>query len=178
MTSQYSRRLTAPVSININELRANLSAEQFAESFIPVAWLLQGEFTSLYKNRFLPEGVEEASFRESSLPTSLIVVSDGDLARNEVNRRTGEPLPLGFDPINNYSFANRDLLLNMIAYLIDADGLIRSRNKQIRIRPLDREQIATERLQWQVINLGLPLALLIVFGVVRSYWRKRKFANF
>jgi len=178
LTSQYSRRLTAPVSININELRRNLSEEQFAESFIPVAWLLHGKFTSLYKNRFLPEGVEETAFREESLPTSLIVVSDGDLARNETNRRTGEPLSLGFDPINNYTFANQDLLLNMIAYLIDENGLIRARNKEIRIRPLDREQIAAERLQWQMINLGIPLALLIGFGIIRSYWRKRKFANF
>ena len=178
LTSQFSRRLSAPVSVNINELRGDLSVEQFTERFIPVAYLLEGKFTSLYKNRFLPDGVGAAGFRTESIPTSLIVVSDGDVARNEVNPRTGQPLPLGFDPFSNYTFANRDLLLNMIAYLADADGLIRARSKEIRIRPLDREQIAEERLKWQVINLGSPLALLITFGVVRAYWRKRKYANF
>jgi hypothetical protein len=66
----------------------------------------------------------------------------------------------------------------MIAYLVDENGLIRARNKEIRIRPLDREQIAGEKLKWQVINLALPLIILIVFGIVRAYWRKRKFANF
>lgn len=178
ITSQYSRTLTAPVNININELRDNLTAGQFTEKFIPVAWLLEGQFTSVFKNRFLPEGVDKDSFREQSEATSLIVVSDGDVARNEINRRTGQPLPLGFDPFSNYTFANQDLLINMISYLVDENGLIRARNKEIRIRPLDREQIAAEKLKWQVINLGLPLAILVVFGIARSYWRKRKFANF
>ena len=115
---------------------------------------------------------------EESAATSLIVVSDGDLARNDVNRRTGQPLPLGFDPFANYTFANQDLLLNMIAYLADENGLIRARNKEIRIRPLDREQIAAEKLRWQLINLGIPLVFLAAFGVVRFYVRRRKFANF
>lgn len=177
-TSQYSRRLTAPVNVNINELRRNLTAEQFTESFIPIAYLLEGKFTSLYKNRFLPEGADRGSFFEESPATSLIVVSDGDLVRNDVNRRTGQPLPLGFDPFSNYTFANQDLLLNMIAYLVDENGLIRARNKDIRIRPLDREQIAAEKTRWQVLNLGLPLLLLVVFGGMRAWWRKKKFANF
>ena len=145
---------------------------------IPVAYLLEGEFTSLYKNRFLPEGADPSSFRDQSPITSLIVVSDGDLARNDVNRRTGQSLPLGFDPFTNYTFANQDLLLNMIAYLVDEDGLIRARNKEIRIRPLDREQIAEEKLKWQIINLGLPLIFLFTFGILRAYWRKKKFASF
>lgn len=177
-TSEYSRKLTAPVNVNINELRQNLAAEQFTERYIPIAYLLEGKFTSLYKNRFLPEGMDPSSFREESETTSLIVVSDGDVARNEVNRRTGQPFPLGFDPFMNYTFANQDLLLNLIAHLIDENGLIRARNKEFRIRPLDREQIAEEKLKWQLINLGVPLLLLLAFGVVRAYWRKRKFANF
>jgi ABC-2 type transport system permease protein len=177
-TSQYSRKLSAPVNVNINELRGDLSAEQFTESFIPVAYLLEGRFTSLYKNRFLPGNVDATSFHEESVATSLIVVSDGDVGRNEINRRTGQPLSLGFDPFSNYTFANEDLLLNMIAYLSDENGLIRARNKEIKIRPLDREQIVAEKGRWQVLNVAMPLVLIIVFGIVRSYWRKRKFANF
>lgn len=177
-TSQYSRKLTAPVNVNINELRRNLSAEQFTESFVPVTYLLEGKFTSLYKNRFLPEGADEGSFNPESVATSLVVVSDGDVPRAEFNRRTGQPLPLGFDPFSNYTFANQDLLLNMIAYLVDENGLIRARNKEIRIRPLNREQIAQEKFKWQAINLGVPLVLLIAFGVLRAYWRKKRFANF
>lgn len=177
-TSEYSRKLTAPVNVNINELRQNLAAEKFTERYVPVAWLLEGKFTSLYKNRFLPEGVDGSFFRPASETTSLIVVSDGDVARNEVNRRTGEPFPLGFDPFMNYTFANEDLLLNLIAYLVDENGLIRARNKEIRIRPLDHEQIADEKLKWQLINLVLPVVLIVSFGFLRAYWRRNKFANF
>ncbi|MEO5600213.1 MAG: gliding motility-associated ABC transporter substrate-binding protein GldG [Cyclobacteriaceae bacterium] len=177
-TSQFSRKLMAPVNININEIRQNRTAEQFKESFLPVAYLLEGTFTSLFKNRFLPDGSDMASFRQNSLPTKLIVVSDGDLGRNEVNSRSGQPQPLGFDPFTNYTFANQDLLLNMIAFLVDENGLIRARNKEIKIRPLDREQASSEKLFWQVINLVLPLFLLMTYGFIRSYLRKRRFARF
>jgi uncharacterized membrane protein len=95
-----------------------------------------------------------------------------------MNHRTGQVLPLGFDPFTNYTFANQDLLLNMIAYLVDEGGLIRARNKEIRIRPLDGEQIADEKLKWQILNLGFPLVLLLMFGIFRAYWRKKKFASF
>jgi ABC-2 type transport system permease protein len=177
-TSQYSRKISSPVNVNINALRSDLTAENFTDSFIPVAWLLEGRFLSLYKNRFLPEGADDASFLSESVPTRLIVVSDGDVARSEVHPRTGQVLPVGFDPFSNYTFANEDLLLNMISYLVDESGLIRARNKEIRIRPLDREKIADERLKWQMINLGSPLIILVAFGAVRAYWRRRKFANF
>ena len=176
-SSQYSRKLTAPVNVNVSELRRNLTADQFTERFVPVAYLLEGTFSSLYKNRFLPDGADPAAFREASIPTSLIVVSDGDLLRNEVNRRTGEALPLGFDPFANYTFANQDLLLNMIAYLVDRDGLIRARGRSLATRPLNRERIARERLTWQIVNIGCPLVVLVAFGVARAYWRKRKFAT-
>jgi ABC-2 type transport system permease protein len=177
-TSQYARTLTAPVNVNINELRRDLSVEQFGEKHIPLAYLLEGKFTSLFKNRFLPAGAERTSAREESIPTSLIVISDGDVVRNEINRRTGQPAPLGLDPFTNYTFANQDLLLNMMAYLMDEDGLIRARNKEIKIRPLNREKIVEEKLLWQLVNLAAPLFLLVIFGVARAYWRKKRFANF
>ena len=102
----------------------------------------------------------------------------GDMARNDVNYRENKPQPLGFDPISQYTFANSDLLMNMVAYLVDDDGLIRVRNKEVKIRPLDKEKIKNEKLFWQVVNLVLPIVSLIAFGVSWSYWRKRKYAKF
>jgi ABC-type uncharacterized transport system involved in gliding motility auxiliary subunit len=86
--------------------------------------------------------------------------------------------PLGFDPFSQYTFANQDLLLNSIAYLLEEDGLINARNKEIRIRPLDKEKIKEERMFWQVINLFLPLLLVVIFGLSRAYWRKLKYSKF
>jgi ABC-2 type transport system permease protein len=178
MTSQYSRAIGAPVKVSVNDLRKNITDESFSRSFIPVAYLLEGRFTSLYKNRFLPEGIVQPSLKEDGLPAKIIVFADGDIIRNDVNIRNGQPRPLGFDPATNYTFANRDFLLNCLAHLTSENGLIQARTKQVKIRPLDKQKIKSERVKWQVINLVLPLVLLVVYGICRFYWRKTKFARF
>lgn len=177
-TSQYARRISAPVPVNINDIRKNLRKEDFTLSYLPVAYLLEGSFTSLYKNRFLPEDADKSTFVERGTETKLIVIADGDLARNDVNPRTGVPQQLGFDPFTQYTFANQELLLNAVNYLVKDDGLIAVRNKEVKIRPLDKEKIRTERTKWQVINMALPLALLLIYGIIRSFLRKRKYATF
>ena len=177
-SSSYSRKAAAPVKVGVNDLRNQLQTGAFNEQKIPLGYLLEGTFTSLYKNRFSPTGADTAGYRSESVPTKLIVIADGDIMRNDVNPRTGEAQPLGFDPFSQYTFANQDLLLNAIAYLTEENGLIKARNKEIKIRPLDKEKIKNERVFWQVINLVAPLLLLIIFGFSRSYWRKLKYSKF
>ena len=178
MTSQYSRTIGAPVKVSINDLRKNVTDESFSSSFIPVAYLLEGRFTSLYKNRFMPEGVDQNAYKDTGQPAKLIVIADGDIARNDVNIRTGQPRPLGFDAATSYTFANREFLLNCLAHLTNENGLIQARTKQVKIRPLDKQKVMDERSKWQIINLVLPIVLLILYGIGRFYWRRRKFANF
>ncbi len=177
-SSSYSRKMTAPVKVGVDDLRKQLQEGNFNDGKIPLAYLLEGSFTSLYKNRFAPEGVDATGFLEKSSATKVIVIADGDLARNDVNPRDGKPQPLGFDPFSQYTFANQDLLMNMVAYLTDENGLINARNKEVKIRPLDKEKIKNERNLWQITNLVLPLAVLLIFGITRSYFRKIKYARF
>jgi ABC-2 type transport system permease protein len=177
-TSQYTRTVTAPVNVSVRLLHQELKTQEFTKQFIPVGYLLEGNFTSLYKNRFLPEGEDKNLFRGESKSAKIIVVADGDVARNIINPRTREPQPLGFDPFTNTTFANQDLLLNMLAFLTDENGLIKTRNKEIKIRPLDKEKIATQKIKWQLINLVLPLILVAIYGLIRTMLRKRKYANF
>lgn len=177
-SSQYSRKVTAPVKVGVNDLRKQMQEGGFDAGKIPVSYLLEGEFTSLYKNRFAPESVDTTGFKGQSVPTKIIIVADGDLARNDVNPRDGNPQQLGLDPFTQYTFANQDLLLNMVAYLVEENGLINARNKEIKVRPLDKERIRNERSFWQVINLVLPMVVLFVFGILRAYWRKLKYTRF
>jgi ABC-2 type transport system permease protein len=177
-TSQRSRVLGAPVNISVNELRKNIASADFSSSNIPVAYLLEGRFTSLYKNRFLPEGAKQTKAKEESESTKIMVISDGDIARNEVNVRTRQPQPLGFDPFTNYTFANRDFLINAVNFMVDENGLIQARTKEVRIRPLDKTLIAQEKTKWQIINLVVPIFILAGYGVVRAWMRRRKFAQF
>ena len=177
-TSSNSRRLKAPVSISVNNLRKELKPENFSSGPIPVAYLLEGKFTSLYKNRFLPEGIDSAGFKTEGMRTRLIVVSDGDLPRNDFNLRSGRPFELGFDNLTGHTYANKELIMNMVSFLTDETGLINARNKEVKMRPLNKEKIRNERAWWQAVNLVFPVALLALFGLIKVYLRKRKYERF
>ena len=177
-TSQYSRVLTTPIVVDLNELRQEPDPAQYRNGPQAVAYLLEGSFTSVFKNRILPDSVDKAAYQESSVPTQMIVCSDGDLIRNEVNRQNNNPYPLGFDPITERTFANADFVLNALAYLTDEDGLISARAKKIKVRPLDKVKVEAQATQWQVLNLVLPVLLVLAFGGIKYYIRRRKYARF
>lgn len=177
-TSPYSRKVGAPVNISVGELLTKVKPTDFTLPGVPVGYLLEGKFSSLYKNRFIPEGISSSDFKDESPETKLIVIADGDIARNDVNPRTGQPQPLGFDPFSSYTYANQDLLMNALAYLTSEGGLISARNKEIKIRPLDRDRLRIEKVKWQIINIALPLIAMVIFGIVKSIVRKRTYARF
>jgi len=175
-TSEYSRKLSAPVKVTVNDLR-KLKQQDFNSGMIPVAWLLEGTFTSFYKNRFLPDGASKDQFRESGTG-KVIVVGDGDFIRNDVNPRNGMPQELGKDPISGRVFANERLVTNMVAYVTDQGGLITTRSKEIDARPLKKDKVKSERTKWQVINLASPVVVIVLCGLILSWIRKRKYARF
>jgi ABC-2 type transport system permease protein len=176
-TSSAARNLSAPVHISVNDLRLMTPAD-FTGPAVPLGYLLEGKFTSLYKNRFLPVGADSATFLADGNNSKIVVIADGDIVRNEINPRNRQPQALGFDPFTNYTFANRDLMINLVNWLTQENGLIQTRSKQVMIRPLDREKIKDGKTFWQIVNLVLPVALIVLFGVLRAYWRKKKYASF
>jgi gliding-associated putative ABC transporter substrate-binding component GldG len=176
-TSPYSRTLQAPLRIELNELKKPIDAEAFTKSNIPIGYLLEGNFTSVFKNRPLPTEADKNSFLEEG-QSAIIVISDGDLARNKFDPQTGSPLPLGYDYYSRQTFANEDFLLNAVQYLLDDQGLIQSRNKEIVLRPLDKVKVQAERFKWQVINLVLPIIVLVGYGLISNFYRKRKYSSF
>ncbi len=175
LTSPYTRVLSSPVSVKFNDLRNELNPDLYNKGPQPVAYLLEGEFTSLYRNRLLPNGVDKSSFKEKGTTSRILVVSDGDYIRNEFDRE--QPQDLGYDPLQKVNYANKDFVSNALEYLLDDDGIINTRLKEIKIRPLDKVKVDNERTYWQVINLLLPLVVLVAFGIGRSILRKRKYTN-
>jgi len=176
-TSPYSKTAGTPVKVSLNDLKKQMSPEIFNEGPHPVAYLLNGRFTSLFNNRFIPEGIHPDDFISNSQPTSLIVCADGDIVRNEINTKTGMPYDLGYDPYLQAEFANADFVLNALTFLLDEDGVILSRNREISIRPLDKVRIEKEKIKWQIINLVIPILLVILFGIIRYYLRKKKYTT-
>jgi ABC-2 type transport system permease protein len=105
------------------------------------------------------------------------VISDGDIIRNQLHRTKGYPLPLGFDQDTRQSFGNKEFILNAMNYMIDDTKLVSIRSRELKIRLLDRKRVVDEKLRWQVLNVVMPVVLIILFGIVKNYLRKRKFAK-
>ncbi|MBT8255954.1 MAG: Gldg family protein, partial [Bacteroidia bacterium] len=140
---------------------------------VPVAVLLEGEFQSVYANRVKPFPLQNA--RDSSPVSKMVVISDGDVIKNQLDR--GRPLELGYDKWTNKFHGNKEFLLNTVNYLLDDSGLINIRSKEIAVAFLDLDKTSEKRGLWQFVNLVVPLVLLLLFGIVFSYLRKRKFAR-
>ncbi len=174
-TSAYSRKLVAPIKINVNDLRKEITPQNFSTANVAVAYLLEGKFNSLFARRFVPEGVNAEGNRAEGEFARVVVIADGDIARNEVSRRTGQPVELGFDAVSNHTFANKEFLLNLIAYLTDDSGLITTRNKEIPVRPLDREKVREGRVFWQTLNLIVPVILVVAIGILKTWLRRKKY---
>ena len=175
-SSPYSRQIMSPAYVSINMMQQELDPQKFTTHNIPMAWLLEGNFTSFFKNKFLPDEADQSSFLDSGA-SKLIVVGDGDIARNDFGPKTGQPLPLGYDPFTNQTFANQELVMNFLNYLTKGDGLITARSKEVIIRPLDKVKLKESRSKWQIINLLLPIVLVILFGLFHFWLRKRKYAR-
>ncbi|MEO9476156.1 MAG: gliding motility-associated ABC transporter substrate-binding protein GldG [Cyclobacteriaceae bacterium] len=174
LTSAHTKVLGSPVQVSFNDLKSELLPDKFQSGPKPVGYLLEGAFTSLYKNKFPPKGMSRNEMIEDGVDSKVVVIADGDLIRNELSLEDGKPLALGMEPYSQAQYANEDLILNLIDYLMDDEGIIQSRTKEIKIRPLDKVKVKEERLKWQVVNLGAPVLLLLLFGVAKAIVRKKK----
>ena len=178
-TSRYTRTLPAPVPINFNDARLPPNPKLYQQGNQPVAYLLEGQFRSLFANRAQPGTLRyQPESNPLARPSKIVVVADGDFIRSDLDPKTGRPYRLGYDRLANTEFANRELVLNATDYLLDQTGLIAVRGKQITLRPLDKVKLAAPHLPWQLLNVGLPLTLLGLFGAVRAWRRKRRYARF
>ena len=178
-TSNYTNIAAAPAYITLGMLRQAPDQRMFSQKSQNVAYLLKGEFESLYSNRMTSEIVDskEIGFKTSSKPTSMIVVADGDLIRNQFHIPKGYPLPLGFDQYTQITYGNKDFIENAVSYLVDGEGLIEVRNRELKIRLLDANKINNDALIWQVVNVLLPSIVVIIFGFVLAIIRKRRFTK-
>ena len=138
-----------------------------------LAVLLEGLFTSVYNNRIKPFQLLEE--KNKSVPTKMIVIADGDIIKNDVIKNS--PQELGFDHWTGKTYGNKEFLLNAVNYLLDDDGLINIRSKEIAVAFLDQQKIATQKSKWQLTNIALPLVLLAFFGLGFNYFRKKKYTS-
>ena len=174
-SSKQSRINPTPAKISLGILQNPPPIESFNKSQLPIAVLLEGEFESVFKNRILPKE-QSIDFKDKSKPTQMIVVSDGDVARNSVSNN-GDIYPLGYDRFINYTYpGNKKFVMNAIHYLCDDVGLTQLKSKEIKLRLLDKEKIASNMFLIQFINIVFPLLLLLIATLLFLNFKKRKYA--
>lgn len=186
-SSANSRTIGSPAIISLNENRNAPEDESFKQDNIPVAVLLEGKFRSLFANRVSRQKLD--SLASQGMPfvdanqedTKMIIIADGDMLLNEFSPRQGQILPMGVNQFTigtnyEYQFANRDFVLNSLEYLLGDRNIIETRNKDFVLRVLDPKKVEDQRIQWQFINIGIPIILVLLFGFIYQQVRKRKFA--
>lgn len=177
-TSPYARRIKAPSSVSLANINNPPARELFTQSDIPVGVLLEGVFTSNYKNRMVENyGYSSADMITESQPTQMIVIADGGMITNKVNYSTNPPKiqELGFDEVSGQVFGNKEFLINAISYLDDKQGIMQLRGQSLKMRLLDKVKLREEAAFWKWLNVLLPLLLIIVFALVYNLVRKYRY---
>jgi gliding-associated putative ABC transporter substrate-binding component GldG len=171
-SSPYSKVIGTPSVVSLEMITEETSPKDYADGgLIPVAALLEGTFTSVYNNRVLP--FKDASFLNKSVPTKMIVISDGDVIKNQLDK--GAPIELGYDKYTGQFFGNKEFILNSVNYLLDDNGLINIRSKDVTLPVLDKQSVHDNYNQTQLLTVALPIVLLALFGFIFTYLRKKKY---
>ena len=199
VSSVNSRTISTPALISLNENKNVPEDDKFKRNAIQVAMMLEGKFTSLYKNRLTKAQSDSLAatggqFGSLSPDNKMIIVADGDIVLNDIIPPGGAnnepiPLPMGW---NKYTYgeyqkqsdygklfvpvANREFLLNCMEYLVNDPAISQTRNKDIVLRLLDSKKVTEKKSLWQFINIGLPVMLVIIAGFIYQQVRKRKYA--
>ncbi|MRX70137.1 protein involved in gliding motility GldG [Flavobacterium resistens] len=174
-SSQYSKKIGSPTEINLNIVTEKTSPQDYLnKGNLPLAVLLEGSFHSAFQNRVLP--FKESSFQTQGKPNKMIVIADGDLARNQLDKNM-MPVELGYDQRTGNLYDNKDFMMNCINYLLDDTGLINIRSKDVELPLLDKDKVYENYTVTQFITIGLPILILLVFGLVFTFIRKRKYSK-
>ncbi|WKL43916.1 gliding motility-associated ABC transporter substrate-binding protein GldG [Flavobacterium sp. ZE23DGlu08] len=174
-SSQYSKKIGTPTEVNLNIVTEETSpADYLNKGKIPLSVLLEGSFHSMFENRVLP--FEQKTFQATGKENKMIVISDGDLIKNQLDKNF-QPIELGYDQRSGNLYDNKDFLINCVNYLLDDTGLINIRSKDLDLPLLDKEKVYENYTRTQILTIGLPILILGLFGVVFTFLRKRKYSK-
>ncbi|MDA3822569.1 MAG: gliding motility-associated ABC transporter substrate-binding protein GldG [Bacteroidales bacterium] len=182
-TSESSQNRRVPLRITMDEVSRDPNPNLFTDSNLPVAAVAEGTFTSFYQNYSVPKGVYPANTEiiKKSKKTSMLLVTDGDIIRNDVAFQGGRYAAsvLGYDKYTYQTFGNLEFIMNAVNYMTDDTGLMELRSREFKLRLLNKS-ILTDKAavsKWKLINSVLPLVIIILFGLGFTYYRKKKYSS-
>jgi len=178
-SSPYARINKCPMIVSLGMIDAPPARALFNKQYIPTGILLEGKFTSVFKNRLVRDfGLPAVKKVDSeSKQTKMMFFSDGRLIANKVSRNSSnnQAIPLGYDPVSNITFGNKDFFINAVHYLCDDSGLMELRSRTMKMRLLDKVRLREELVMWQLINVIVPVLLVLIGGTV--FWFLRHIRN-
>ena len=206
VSSERSRTIGTPALISLNENRIAPDDKVFNKNEVPVALLLEGKFSSLFANRVSKSYLDSTAsagvpFMRESVDNKIIVVADGDVVLNDYipvltkegeidNTQAPQPIEMGWNKYTLLEYmlgrengkyfipvANKEFLLNSVEYLVANPAISETRGKEIVLRLLDAEQVKAEKTTWQLINIGLPIILIVLFGFMWQSIRMKKYTK-
>ncbi|MCO6149414.1 gliding motility-associated ABC transporter substrate-binding protein GldG [Flavobacterium sp. NRK1] len=174
-SSPQSKVVGTPVEIGLFQFMDKLNESEFnnttGNQIIGV--LLEGKFTSAYKNRVKPFTLKNNI--DDGKSGKMIIIADGDIINyTYVNKK---PLSGGIDQWTQQAYSNKEFLLNCVNYLLDENGLINIRGKNVELQFLDKKKVADNYTIAQFITVGLPILILALFGLLFTYIRKRQYSK-
>lgn len=175
-TSATTKMINTPAIISLESLKRRANYREFSQSYMPVSVLVEGVFPSLYSGFNSMEDQEKIGFKEKSVPTKMIFISDGDMIKNQFDSRR-YPLPLGYDQYTDVAYGNKNFLLNAVNYLCEDEGIAQVRSKDFKMRLLNKDKLLKEKSFWQVLNMTLPILCVLIMGIIFAIIRNRKFSR-
>jgi gliding-associated putative ABC transporter substrate-binding component GldG len=169
-SSDMSRAVGVPQEVELFQFQGE---EPFAGKPSIIGVLLEGNFSSAYKNRVKPFNFPNA--QDDGMDNKMIVISDGDIINYMYSNK--KFLVNGYDIWTEQIYGNKDFLTNAVHYLLDDSGVINIRAKEVKLAFFDKEKVKQKYFGSQMITVGAPIVILIVFGVVFNYFRKRKYTR-
>ena len=179
-TSPYARRVKSPSSVSLQNIDNPPARELFTESFIPVGVLIEGRFTSLFKNRMVEQlGFSSASVLNESKPSKMVVIAGASIVANKVNYSGSSPQigELGYDRVSKLVWGNKEFLMNTVFYLSDERGVMQLRNRTLKMRLLDQVKLREEKAFWQWLNVLAPAVALALLGLFYNLVRRYRYSR-
>jgi gliding-associated putative ABC transporter substrate-binding component GldG len=174
-SSPYSIKAGIPVYVDLESLREAPNPSLYNQGPIATAYLLEGKFNSLYKNRMIPSNMDASQFEATSEPTKILVVASGSIVINAVSPKDGQALPWGYDPFLQQNFANQDFVLNTLNYMLEESGIINAKRKTVKLRLLNNIKVEKDRLYWQLFNIIAPVVVLVLIGLTWHMICRRRY---
>ena len=169
----------APSQVDVSAAVQVEPEEYFNNAYIPVAVSLEGSFTSAFMHRLVPDSLNTSNIIEKSINTRMIVVADGDIIRNDIEKYNSELMlvPLGYDRVTKQTHGNKNFIIHSLLYLTDDEGVMNLRNRKVELRLLNRAVVNSNRNLIIAFNTIIPLVIIALFGGVFFIIRKRKYSK-